>query len=457
MGVSEHIEIPGYAEAVLEALEGAGFEAWLVGGFVRDALLGRPASDIDIATDAQWRDVQRACVAAGMRTYETGVKHGTLTVVVPDADAIEVTTYRADGSYDDSRHPRSVAFLDDIEEDLKRRDFTMNAMAYHPHRGLLDPHGGMRDMREGRLAIVGDARERFAEDALRILRACRFASQLGLRIDDADLEAMTMSKHLLAGVSTERITHELDLLLLGDHVHDALLRCAGVLSFVLPELVAMDGCEQVTRWHAFDVLEHTAWTVQRCPKERLVRWAALAHDMGKPAAAFFSPDGVEHFYGHAKVGAKMARAMTERLLMSQRVRADVEALVLRHDDLIEPTPRAVRRALAKMDGREDLFRALLALKRADTLAHSAEGAAQVAVIDQLQDVLDDVLASDAAFSLKDLAIGGRDVMALGVAAGPQVGQLLRRALDAVIDGQVPNRRDDLIEFLKSLDAERGNQ
>ncbi len=219
----------------------------------------------------------------------------------------------------------------------------------------------------------------------------------------------------------------------------------------------MDGCEQVTRWHAFDVLEHTAWTVQRCPKERLVRWAALAHDMGKPAAAFFSPDGVEHFYGHAKVGAKMARAMTERLLMSQRFRADVEALVLRHDDLIEPTPRAVRRALAKMDGREDLFRALLALKRADTLAHSAEGAAQVAVIDQLQDVLDDVLASDAAFSLKDLAIGGRDVMALGVAAGPQVGQLLRRALDAVIDGQVPNRRDDLIEFLKSLDAERGNQ
>lgn len=450
------IGLPEHAVAVLQALEDAGFEAWVVGGFVRDALLGRACADVDIATDAPWQDVQRVCGAAGMRTYETGVKHGTLTVVVPGSDAIEVTTYRADGAYADARHPQDVTFLSSITEDLKRRDFTMNAMAYHPKRGLLDPHGGQRDLRAGRLAVVGDARERFAEDALRILRACRFASQLGLAISDADLEAMLMCKHLLAGVSTERITHELDLLLLGDHAHDALMRCTDVLAFVLPELVAMDGCEQATRWHIYDVLEHTAWTVQRCPKDRLVRWAALAHDMGKPAAAFFSPDGVEHFYGHAKIGAKMARAMTERLLMSQRFRADVEALVLRHDDVIEPTPRAVRRALARLDGRVELFRALLALKRADTLAHSAEGAAQASQIDQLEEVLEDVLASQTAFSLRDLAVNGRDVLALGAEPGPAVGRLLERALAAVIEGEVPNRRPELIEFLKSLDAEAGN-
>lgn len=450
------IELPEHAATVLRALEDAGFEAWVVGGFVRDALLGRACADVDIATDALWQDVQRVCEAAGMRTYETGVEHGTLTVVMPDSAAIEVTTYRADGKYADARHPQDVAFLSDITEDLKRRDFTMNAMAYHPKRGLLDPHGGRRDLQAGRLAVVGDARERFAEDALRILRACRFASQLGLAIGDADLEAMLMCKHLLASVSTERVTHELDLLLLGEHVHDALMRCASVLAFVLPELVAMDGCEQMTRWHIYDVLEHTAWTVQHCPKDRLVRWAALAHDMGKPAAACFSPDGVEHFYGHAKVGAKMARAMTERLLMSQQFRADVEVLVLRHDDVIEPTPRAVRRALARFDGRVELFRSLLELKRADTLAHSAEGAAQVSQIDQLGKVLTEVLASQTAFSLRDLAVSGRDVLALGVKPGPAVGRILERTLTAVIDGDVSNHRTELIEFLKSLDGRAGN-
>lgn len=456
MQVLDHIHIPEDALSIMRILEDSGFETWIVGGFVRDALIGRVATDIDIATNARWTDVKRICEKAGMRTYETGVKHGTLTVV-PDDAGIEVTTYRADGIYLDARHPREVEFLNSIEEDLKRRDFTMNAMAYHPERGLLDPYGGMRDISEKVLRIVGDPEKRFAEDALRILRACRFSSQLGFHIEDATIDAMMMNKHLLIGVSIERITHELDLLLLGDHVHDAIMRCVDVLAFVVPELVAMNGCEQVTKWHAFDVLEHTAYAVQYCPKERLVRWAAFAHDMGKPAAAFFSPDGVEHFYGHAKIGAQMARSMTERLLMSQQFRNDVETLVLRHDDLIEPNPRAVRRAIARLGGRVDMFEALLALKRADTLAHSEESASYISVIDQLDETLEEVLESDAAFSLKDLEISGKDVIALGIEPGPEVGRLLKEALDAVMDERVPNRREELIEFLKLLDAGAGNK
>ncbi|WP_165063132.1 CCA tRNA nucleotidyltransferase [Adlercreutzia sp. ZJ154] len=449
--IEVHIDIPKHAEQTLQLLEDAGFEAWVVGGFVRDALLNRPATDIDIATNAHWRDVQSVCENFGMRTYEIGVKHGTLTVVPPNASAIEITTYRADGNYADRRHPDSVKFLNNIEEDLKRRDFTINAMAYHPQRGLLDPQGGMQDMQEKQIRIVGNPEKRFQEDALRILRACRFSSQLGFRIEESTYKAMVMNKYLLAGVSEERITHELDHLLMGDYVHDAIMQCVDTLVFVVPELAAMDGCEQVTKWHMFDVLEHTAYAVQYCPKNRLIRWAAFAHDMGKPAAAFFSDDGVEHFYGHAKVSAKIARGMTERLLMSQKFRADLEVLVLRHDDTIEPTPRSVRRAIAHLGGRVDLFRALLALKRADTMAHSTESAAYLEVIDQLERVLENVLESDTVFSVKDLEVNGDDVLAIGVPEGPQVGQLLNAALDAVMDERVPNRRKELIEFLKSIE------
>lgn len=447
-----HEATPSYAFSVLATLEAAGAESWIVGGFVRDALMGRAATDVDIATVAPWQEVRAVCKAAGFATHQTGVKHGTLTVVPDGAHAVEVTTYRADGAYTDGRHPDHVAFLNSIEEDLQRRDFTMNAMAWHPARGLLDPFGGQRDITAGIIRVVGDPERRFTEDALRILRACRFASQLGFSIDDATFTGMVRNKFRLAQVSTERVTHELDALVMGEWVHDALMRCVDVLAFVLPELAAMKDCDQITKWHIYDVLEHTAYTVQHAPAERLVRWAALAHDMGKPAAAFFDADGVEHFYGHAAVGARMARGMCERLLMSPTFRTDVELLVRRHDDVIEPTARGVRRALMRLDGRVELFRALLALKRADTLAHSAEGAKRATLIDQLEEVLEQVLGDDAAFSVRDLRVDGCDVLSLGVPEGPEVGRRLQAALDAVVDERIPNEREALICFLKSLDA-----
>ena len=438
--------LPPVALTTLEVLEGGGFEAWCVGGFVRDALLGRSVHDVDVATSARWQEAQRLFEAAGFATHETGVAHGTLTVVV-GGEPVEVTTYRVDGAYRDGRHPDAVSFAHSIEEDLSRRDFTVNAMAFHPERGLLDPFGGQADLAAGVLRTVGDPHKRFSEDALRILRGCRFASQLGFALEDETWAAAVSQKSLLARVSAERILHELDGLLCGEHVHDALLGTADVLSFVLPELVAMRGFPQATPYHIYDVLEHTAWAVQRVPAEPLLRWAALCHDMGKPAAAFTGPDGVGHFYGHAAVSVELARGLLERLKAPTALREGVLALVRRHDDVVEPTPRCVKRMLRRLGGDPALFRALCALKRADALAQAAHCALRAELADELVRVLDAVMAADEAFSLAQLAVDGRDVLALGARPGPLGGAALQAALDAVIDEQVPNDPAALQAFL----------
>ena len=445
--------LPSPARAALAVLEDGGFEAWCVGGFVRDALLGRPIHDVDVATAAHWEDVERLFEAAGYRTHQTGVAHGTLTVVVDDMP-LEVTTYRADGPYGDGRHPDAVSFVGRIEEDLARRDFTVNALAYHPGRGLLDPFGGQRDLAAGILRTAGSPRERFSEDALRILRGCRLASQLGFTLDEEAWEAAVSQKGLLARVSAERVARELDGLLCGSHVREALLGTADVLSFVLPELVAMRGFPQATPYHIYDVLEHTAWVVQRVPAEPTLRWAALCHDMGKPAAAFAGPDGVGHFYGHAAVSVELARGVMERLKAPVARREAVLALVRHHDDEVAPTPRSVKRMLGRLGGDPGLFRALCALKRADALAQAPRCAPRAQLAEDLERALDRVLAADEAFSLGQLAVDGRDVLALGAPRGPLVGAALAAALDAVIDEQVPNEPDPLRAFLADWLAAR---
>jgi len=444
---SVNITLPPYVQCALDVLETAGYEAWCVGGCVRDALLGRAINDYDIATSALWRETQAAFEAAGFRTHETtGVKHGTLTVIV-DEQALEITTFRADGTYSDARHPDNVTFVRTIEEDLARRDFTINALAYNPTRGLLDCYDGLADLQAGVIRVVGDGKERFREDALRILRGCRFASQLGFSIEPGTLQAMLACKILLQQVSAERITHELQAFLLGDHVHDALMATVDVLAAVIPELMACKGFDQHTPYHMYDVLEHTAYVVQNIPAYPLARWAALFHDLGKPGACFREGD-VCHFYGHAKLSVFIARGIMDRLCLSPAFEADVLELVRVHDDVIQPTPRTVKRALARIDGRVDLFRALCDLKRADALSQAPRCAGRVELANQLDQVLDEILAADDAFTVKRLEIDGNDVMALGVPRGPKVGELLRAALDAVIDEDVPNERENLLAFLR---------
>lgn len=444
---SPALPAPPQARRVIEVLEAAGFEAWCVGGFVRDSLLGRPVSDIDIACSALWPQTEETCLAAGMRVHRTGEKHGTVTVVCDDA-AFEVTTFRVDGAYSDARHPDEVRFVRSLKEDLARRDFTINAMAYHPLRGLADPFGGLEDARRGIIRTVGDPAQRFGEDALRILRACRFSSQLGFSLDSATYQAMLEGKRGLLRVSSERITAELQKLLLGGNVRDALLQTVDVLSAVLPELVAMKGFDQCTPYHCHDVLEHTARAVAGTPPYPLVRWAALFHDMGKPAAFFKEPGGRGHFYGHAKISVPLARGIMDRLTFSTAFRDRVLLLVERHDDVFDATPRAVKRALARMGGDVELFRALCDLKRGDASAQApAYAEERMRRADNLLRVLDGILAEGEAFTLKHLAVNGRDAMDAGIAQGPSVGAALAAALDAVIDEQIPNDRETLLAFL----------
>ena len=358
-----------------------------------------------------------------------------------------MTTYRSDGAYADGRHPDAVTFVTSIEEDLARRDFTVNALAYHPDRGLLDCWGGLDDLQAGIIRAVGEPTRRFSEDGLRILRACRFSSQLGFSIEPETLQAMKANKKMLAHVSAERITHELDGLLLGSHVHDALMGCVDVLVAVLPETAACRGFDQHTPYHIYDVWEHTAWVVQRSPATRLARWAALFHDIGKPAACFFEGDRA-HFYGHPEISAVLAEGAMKRLLMAPRFMVDVLTLVRIHDRQIAATPRSVRRALAQLDGDVELFRELIGLKRADAMAQSELSRPRLDLTSEIEQMLDEVLSSKSAFTVGQLVVGGNDVMALGVPSGPLVGAALDAALAAVINGEIANEHDELMAFIR---------
>ncbi len=440
------LPLPPFAIRALDTLEAAGYESWVVGGYVRDTLLGKPSNDIDIATCAPWRDTQRVFEAAGCRTHETGTAHGTLTVIV-DGASLEVTTFRVDGSYHDGRHPDHVAFVQSIEEDLARRDFTMNALAYHPQRGLLDPFGGLHDLQNCLVRAVGNPTKRFSEDALRILRACRFASQLGFSLDEETYAGMMSNKGMLTRISSERVTHELELLLLGSHAGSVLADTVDVLAAVLPELVAMKGFDQRTPYHIYDVLDHTAHVVAAAPAYPLVRWAALFHDMGKPASFFTDREGVGHFYGHARISVRIARGIMGRLSFSSAFTTRVLTLVKYHDDVIEPTPKAVKRALARLEGDVALFSALCDLKQADARGQAPEYVDRAEMADELKRVLARIQEADEAFSLAKLALSGRDVMDMGVPQGPEVGRMLAAALDAVIDERVPNTPEALRAFI----------
>ena len=439
------IELPPYVMRALCVLEEGGYESWCVGGCVRDALLCRDTHDFDIATAAPWQETERLFCEQEIPVHRTGEKHGTVTAVI-DGEALEITTFRTDRDYSDGRHPDSVSFVQSIEEDLARRDFTMNALAYHPARGLLDCWHGLDDLNGKTIRVVGDPFRRFKEDGLRILRGCRFASQLGFGIHPETLQAMTACKMMLANVSAERITHEMDELLMGDHVHDALMETVDVIVAIMPEIAACKGFDQHTPYHIYDVWEHTAWVVQRAPATRVARWAALFHDIGKPAACFFEGERA-HFFGHPKLSAMLAEPIMKRLLMSPLFINRVLTLVRVHDFQIAATPRSVKRALARMDGDIELFRELIGLKRADALAQSSLNQPRFELACELGKVLDEIEETNAAFTVKQLAIDGDDVIAAGIPEGPAVGKVLESALEAVIDERIGNEREALLSFI----------
>ena len=435
--------IPKTVQEVLETLTAAGHEAWCVGGCVRDTLLGRTPEDWDVTTSAL---PEETMALFGRRALPTGLKHGTVTVRTARG-GVEVTTFRCDGTYHDHRRPDTVTFTHSLEEDLKRRDFTANAMALGLDSTLRDPFGGRDDLKAGVLRCVGEPDRRFDEDALRILRALRFSAVLGFAIEERTAAGIHRNKELLQDIAAERIQAEFFKLLCGKNVLAVLRAYPDVIDVFWPEVPPMVGFDQRNYHHCYDVWEHTIHAVAAVPPEPEVRCAALLHGIGKPAAFTVDENGVGHFRGHAAASEALADGMLRRLKCATEFRETVVRLVAWHDRDIPRTDKAVRRALGKL-GEQDLRR-LIALKRADNLAQSPAYFSRQRELDKGEAILDRLLAEDACFSLKQLAVRGNDLTALGL-SGPAVGRLLNTLLERVMDGNVPNEREALLKTAKDL-------
>ena len=452
-------ELPAYALRVLDALEAAGHEAWVVGGWVRDALLGRPGHDVDVTTSAPWQETARVLRGARIEVHETGTAHGTVTAVV-DARPVETTTYRVEGTYSDRRHPDEVRFVTDVREDLARRDFTVNAMAFHPRRGLLDPFDGEKDLTTRVIRAVGEPRRRFEEDALRVLRAVRFACRLDATIEPATQAALGECAPELSEIAQERIGQEMDGILATGRVAWALRHEFSVLAAAVPELAPMEGFDQKSPYHAHDVLEHTARVcagVEEFTGGRpmaALRWAALLHDVSKPACWSEDVSGRGHFFGHPEEGARVARRVMGRLAIPREVVRAACALVRLHDFEIRSTAPSMRRMLAELEAlapgqARELGFALLDLKRSDAVAKAPKCMGYAVELDDMSAVLRAELAGGGVWRARDLAVGGADVIReRGVEPGPGVGMVLAQLLAAVMAGEVPNEREALLDWLR---------
>ena len=437
--------LPAPVQETIETLQQYGHAAYVVGGCVRDSLRGVVPHDYDITTSARPEEV--AAAFCGRTLIETGLKHGTQTLHSGGMD-LEITTFRTDGVYEDHRHPAAVTFARTLEEDLARRDFTINAMAYHPQCGLVDLFGGEADLAAGVIRCVGAPAQRFDEDALRMLRALRFAAVLGFEIEADTAGALLAQKELLTAVSAERIREELVRLLCGRDAARVLDAYLPVFGMCLPELLPMQGFAQQNPHHIYDVWHHTLAVVAAIPPQPHLRLAALLHDVGKPDCFTADESGIGHFYQHASIGAEMTRSILRRLKFDTTTR--VVTLVRWHDRQIEPTAKAVKRALQQF-GQETFFD-LLALKRADNRGQAPAYAARQADYDRLAAIAAEILASGACFSRKELAVTGRDLMAAGMPAGRELGAALDTLLDAVIDEKVINEKEALLRYLFSNES-----
>ncbi len=434
--------VPPYVYTLLTALWDAGFAAHPVGGCVRDSLLGKEPADWDLCTAARPEQVE--AVLAGYRILETGVRHGTVTVLTAGGP-VEITTFRADGEYRDSRRPESVTFVPDLRADLARRDFTVNAMALDRDGGVIDLYGGRADLAAGVIRCVGDPDERFGEDALRILRALRFASKLDLAIEPATAASAVKNRALLDNIARERVFAELGGILTGPGAGRVLRDYGSVVFQVIPELAAEKGFDQKSPHHIHDVWTHTTMAVDAAPADIVLRLAMLLHDAAKPVCFFTDEQGTGHFYGHGEKGAELAGSILRRLRCDNDTRERV-CLLIRHHDVCPPqSVKAMRKFLAKVG--ETGVRQLMACWRADS-ADRAQPVRErnLALVDASEQVLEALFAEEApCFSVKSLAVNGRDILALGVPEGPAVGQMLQELFDAVADGAVPNERDALLE------------
>lgn len=435
------IELPQSVEMIIGKLNKSGYEAYAVGGCVRDAILGREPEDWDITTSAK-PEVVKAIFA---KTIDTGLQHGTVTIIDQHV-GYEVTTYRIDGEYEDNRHPKEVTYTTSLSEDLKRRDFTINAMAYHPTTGMVDLFGGLEDLKRGIIRCVGCATERFSEDALRILRAVRFAAQLGFKIEEATMEAIRKLAGNLSSISAERIQTELTKLLVSPHPEEMRqLYELGIAQVILPEWVVMMETQQKNPHHCYTVGEHTIRVMQNVPAEKVLRYAALFHDVSKPECRTVDEKGVEHYHGHPERGAQVAKQIMRRLKMDNATIDAVYALVLHHDQ----RPQLTRAAVRRMINRTGLscYPQLFVLKKADLLGQSEYKQQQkTEALEKYMELYEEILARKECLTLKDLAVNGKDLMELGVTQGRQIGEILHKLLELVLEDPEKNTREYLIGY-----------
>ena len=437
------IELPRKVVLIIKNLQRHGYDAYAVGGCVRDSILNRKPEDWDITTSAKPEQVKRIF----RRTVDTGIEHGTVTVLI-GKDGFEVTTYRVDGLYEDGRHPKEVTFTSRLEEDLKRRDFTINAMAYNDDERLVDAFGGMRDLNYHLIRCVGDPKERFSEDALRILRAVRFSAQLAFPIEPETAEAIKSLAPNLEKISAERIQAELVKLLVSDHPERIQDACElGITKVVLPEWDDLVGVKQNTPHHKYDVAAHTVHALQNVKNDKVLRLTMLFHDMGKPVMKTTDENGRDHFKGHAIASEQIAKTVMKRLKFDNDTIRKVTKLVAYHDYRMEPTGANVRRAMHEIG--VELFPYYLAVRLADTKAQSSyERRGKLENIIQIRELYRNALRNKECVTLKDLAVTGTDLINLGIAPGKELGTLLNELLDMVIEDPAWNQKGKLCDYVK---------
>ena len=437
----QKFDIPFEIKFILDKINSCGYESYLVGGCVRDYLLGKEPSDFDITTNAHPEAVLEMfsdCAYA----IGTGLKHGTVTVIKGNVSA-EVTTYRVDGSYSDNRHPEEVCFSSKLEDDVLRRDFTVNSMAYSPKHGFKDFVDGISDLKNGTIRCVGDPAVRFEEDALRILRAIRFASVLGFEIEENTAEEVHEKAYLLGNISKERISSEFIKLLCGKNAESVLLKYRDVLSVFLPEIAPMFDFEQHTPYHKYDVYTHSVKAVSAADSsDKILRTAAFFHDIGKPECFFTDNDGIGHFYGHAQRSTEITDQILKNLRFDNNFRSSVVTLIKHHDAPIENDEKRIKRLLRTL-GDEQFFR-LLQLQRADNAAQSEIVFDRRKRFDAVEETAHKILSEKACFSLSDLAVNGNDLIAIGIPKGKMIGKILNELLESVIENKMPNDKSELM-------------
>lgn len=436
------ILLPENVHKIISTLQAHGYEAYAVGGCVRDSILGRTPEDWDITTSAMPEETK----ALFNKTFDTGIEHGTVTVLL-DREGFEVTTYRIDGKYEDSRHPSEVTFTRNLRDDLLRRDFTINAMAYNDKDGLVDIFGGLEDLKQKNIRCVGNARARFSEDALRILRGVRFAAQLGFQIEDSTRQGMRELAPTLQNISAERIQVELIKMITSDRPE--LLRDAyelGITKIFLPEFDFLMTTTQETPHHMYTVGEHTLHAMKNVRTDKVLRLTMLLHDMGKPALKTMDENGVAHFKKHAAESEIISKKILKRLKFDNDTLNKVSKLVFYHDYRMPATAKNVRRAMNIIG--EDLFPYYMEVRRADVLAQSMyQREEKLKNLDEIEQLYEEITAAGQCVSLKDLAVTGRDLIAAGIAPGKEIGNKLNELLNLVIEDPSQNTKENLLKHL----------